>query len=152
MLTRTPVALVEPTVAVGQQQALRAAAAALPLAQPQPVGRTPIAGRRVLSSAAPAQIRAPAEIPPSPFGVPQRVAPITPGQFRSACPVETPAATVQVPQKKFILHRKPVIQETVTEEVTYMNVPVQYAFEERDYPATKVADCQRAISSCGCQI
>lgn len=58
---------------------------------------------------------------------------------------------VQVPQVKYVLHRKPVVYETVTSEVSYMNVPVQYQYEAKDYPQAMQSDCaqpQQAQAPC----
>jgi hypothetical protein len=83
---------------------------------------------------------------------------LTVDQFGTRCGVRPAQSSVQVPVVKHIVHRTPVIYETVSEEVTYMNVPVQHSFEQRDYaqttklqcavaPAAAAAPCK---SSCGC--
>jgi hypothetical protein len=78
-------------------------------------------------------------------------------QFGTRCGVKPAQTNVQVPVVKHVVHRYPVIYETVSEEVTYMNVPVTHSFEQRDYasvtklqcavPPVAAAPCK---PSCGC--
>ena len=86
--------------------------------------------------------------------------PLNETQYGSRCAVP-PVQTIKVPQIKHIVHRKPVVQESVTEEVSYIEVPVQHFYEMRDYPQVVVpavcpvqqrpcAPVQKPPTTCGC--
>ena len=72
------------------------------------------------------------------------------------CGVSAPATTVSVPKIRYVLHRRPVVYETVTEQIDYIQVPVQYEFEQRDYAQSQQTQCApkeapcSAKKSCGC--
>lgn len=78
-------------------------------------------------------------------------------QFGARCGFKAAQTSVQVPVVKHVVHRRPVIYETVTEEVSYINVPISHSYEQRDYasdtklqcavPPQAVAPCK---TSCGC--
>ncbi len=81
---------------------------------------------------------------------------LTVDQFGARCGVRPAQTSVKVPVVKHIVHRRPVIYETVTEEVTYMDVPVSHSFEQRDYQSDTKLQCAVAAPapscapSCGC--
>jgi hypothetical protein len=86
--------------------------------------------------------------------------PLNEAQYGSRCSVP-PVQTVKVPQVKHIVHRKPVVQETITEEVSYIEVPITHFYELRDYPQQVIApSCpvqqrpcapvQKPPTTCGC--
>jgi hypothetical protein len=79
--------------------------------------------------------------------------PLAEAAFSARCALP-PQQTIRVPQVKHIVHRVPVIQEHITEEVTYMEVPVSHYFEQRDYPQKVLAAVcpvgPQQQNKCGC--
>lgn len=91
----------------------------------------------------------------------------TPKQFQAAvgnC-IPTETQMVKIPQVKYVLHRRPVVYESITKEVSYVDVPISQAYETKNYPQglqsacpqqTQMAQKQacepqfnQAVNSCG---
>jgi len=76
--------------------------------------------------------------------------------YSSKCGQQFPVQMIKVPVYKHVVHRRPVVYETVSQEVSYVDVPVQHNFEQRDYPQNTVAQCPQPAPvcapkpSCGC--
>eukprot|EP00122_Pirum_gemmata_P006586 Pgem_evm3s6026 len=64
----------------------------------------------------------------------------TQAEFRGAC-VPQQSSVVKVPTVKYVKHVKPVVYETVTQEVSYIDVPVQYSYETKEYQQGLQSDC-----------
>jgi hypothetical protein len=64
--------------------------------------------------------------------------PLAEAAFSARCALP-PVEKIRIPQVKHIVHRVPTIQEHITEEVTYIEVPVNHFFEQRDYPQKVLA-------------
>jgi hypothetical protein len=86
---------------------------------------------------------------------------LTMDQFGAKCGVKPVQNSIAVPVIKHIVHQRPVVYETITEEVTYQNVPIIHSFEQRSYPqdiktqcavpqAAPVAAAACGARSCGC--
>ena len=81
--------------------------------------------------------------------------PLSAEDFGNRCGTTPPAQSVRVPQYNNIVHTQNVQYETITQEVSYVDVPVLHSYEQRVYPtksATQcpVADTTPAAPSCGC--
>lgn len=81
--------------------------------------------------------------------------PLAEAAYAARCAVP-PQQTIRVPQVKHIVHRIPTIQEHITEEVTYIDVPVQHFYEQREYPQKVMAAVCPVVpqaqqqNTCGC--
>ncbi len=62
-------------------------------------------------------------------------------QYGDRCGVQPPPATVKVPVINNIVHRFPVVYETVSQETSYYEVPIVNSYEQRDYPQQIQAEC-----------
>jgi hypothetical protein len=62
-------------------------------------------------------------------------------QYGDRCGEKPPQATVRVPTINNIVHRFPVVYETVSQEVSYYEVPIVNSYEQRDYPQQIQAEC-----------
>ena len=82
--------------------------------------------------------------------------PLAEAAFTARCALP-PQQTIRIPQVRHIVHRVPTIQEYITEEVTYIDVPVNHSFEQRDYPQKILAAVCPVVpqqqvqqNKCGC--
>jgi hypothetical protein len=82
--------------------------------------------------------------------------PMSAAEFGDRCGATQPAQTVRVPQYNNIVHTQNVQYETITQEVTYVDVPVLHSYEQRVYPTKSATQCPVSAAaaleapSCGC--
>jgi hypothetical protein len=62
-------------------------------------------------------------------------------QYGDRCGVKPPPGTVRVPTVNHIVHRFPVVYETVSQETSFYEVPIVHSYEQRDYPQQIAAEC-----------
>lgn len=61
--------------------------------------------------------------------------------YQSKCGETHPQQMMKVPVYKHIVHRRPVVYETVSVETSYVDVPIQHNYEQRDYAQNTVQQC-----------
>ena len=84
-----------------------------------------------------------------------RSAAISKDQYGTRCGAVPVQQMISIPQIKHVVHQRPVIYETVSEEVSYIQVPVGHSYEQREYPQQRQMQCNDAPSCapkkrCGC--
>lgn len=68
--------------------------------------------------------------------------------FKNVCGQVHPVQTMRVPVYKHVIHRRPVVYETVSREMSYVEVPIQHNYEQRDYQMSTVQQCEVAQAPC----
>jgi hypothetical protein len=79
---------------------------------------------------------------PAPKRRPVMASGVVPKAFKGCA---RPPTCVRVPRIKYVLHKKPVVYESVTKHVSYDKIPISQFYSTKNYPT-------RVVKACGCPV